>query len=566
MLNRVSSYLFLGSLFGVVFVWGYWPTAWAMSWPQLTLLGLSLVGLVSWIVFSLDQLRLWLKKRSTRFGISLAITAMMSIGILGAVNYLATVYNIKKDFTQNQLHTLSDQTKKILSGLSEDITIRVWSTGVERMSANIDMKRFLENYRLAAKGKLTVEIKNPNEDRLGSSKDNVRRDNIIVVKAASGRESRIETFTDNKGEEQLTNAIIQAIKGHRRTVCFLGGQGELSIEETGERGLSTVKQAMAQGFYDAKEVRLSDAEKIPAECEALVIVGPTGAPIERDLKILKGYLGEGGKVLALFGPGTPEAWRKLPADFGVTVRQDLIVDPRFPEKIAFLTRNYANDVDVVRDFKSEVLFLEASSLQIDTKLQQEGLTVKPFISTERFAYAKAGDLKSIKNAAPAPSDLKGPLAIAAVIRKDIKKEAATEAPPKQDTKGKKGAWNFSLINEAKAQDVDGDHDHEAPAAGAKDGPKDQKNEMHLIVFGNHMFAANAIVGAYGNKDLFMNALSSLMKDQDTIGIRPRELRQASLEITAERFRKVLATVLILAGAFIVGGIRAGRRRSDFASA
>ena len=57
-----------------------------------------------------------------------------------------------------------------------------------------------------------------------------------------------------------------------------------------------------------------------------------------------------------------------------------------------------------------------------------------------------------------------------------------------------------------------------------------------------------------------------MKDQDTIGIRPRELRQASLEITAERFRKVLATVLILAGAFIVGGIRAGRRRSDFASA
>lgn len=263
MLNRIASYIFLGSLFAVIILWGYLPRLWLMGWPQLTLLALAGAGLLLWVIFSLESLRLWFKKRSTQFGLSLAITAVGALVILGTVNWYAAEHNVRKDFTANQFHTLSDQTKKIAANLKENVTIRVWTTGIERMSPNVDMRRFLENYKIAGNGKITVEIKNPNEDRPGAEQDSVKRDNIVVVKSASGREARVDSFTDTKGEEQITNALVQAIKGRKKTVCFVSGHGEMSLDDTQALGLSAVKTQLNDSSYDAKEIILASAEKCP---------------------------------------------------------------------------------------------------------------------------------------------------------------------------------------------------------------------------------------------------------------------------------------------------------------
>lgn len=580
-LSRLASYLFLGSLFAVVMIWGYFPRVWVMGWPQMTLLGLSAAGLVAWFVFSLESLRLWLKKRSTQFAIGLAITAVMCLVLLGTVNWLATAYNVKKDLTKNQFHTLSDQTKKIAEGLKENITIRVWSTAVDRMSANVDMRRFLDNYESAGKGKIKVEIKNPNEDRPGSAADNIKRDNIIVVKSSSGRESRIENFTDTKGEELLTNAIMQAIKGRKKTLCFLSGHGEVGLGDSEAQGMSQIKSQLTASTYETKDVALATAEKMPEDCELLVVAGPRSEAAEREVKMIRGYLDGGGKGIFMMGAGTPAGWRKVAADYGVSVRSDLIIDPRVQPPIAIATKNYAQDVDVVRSFNRLVIFPETSSLEITDK-PKDGETLKTFISSESYTFAKTGDLKNIKTIRPTPADMRGPLPVAVLITKPVvatELKSAPEAAPIKGKEPKKAAPSnhgsllkkFSLISEAVAADGDEipvgtDSDEEPlPSSGAgspaKDGPKDQKTEMSLIVFSNHNFVMNSFVGQMGNMDLFLNSVNFLLKDQDLIGIRPREVRQASLELSAESLRQVYATVLLIAGAFLVGGIAAKRRRS-----
>lgn len=578
-LSRLASYLFLGSFFGIVFLWGYLPRVWLMGWPQTALLGVAAVSLVAWFVFSLEALRIWIKKRSTQFALGLVITAVLSVVLLGTVNWLAVSYNVKKDLTSNQFHTLSDQTKKIAGGLKEDISIRVWTTSPERMSTNLDLRRFLENYRIAGNGKIKVEIKNPNEDRPGAAADNVKRDNIVIVKSASGREARVENFTDTKGEEQITNAIVQAIKGQKKMVCFVGGHGEINLNSGDAQGMSQIKSALEGSSYQTKEVVLATSEAFPTDCEVVVMAGPRSEGVEREMKMIHEYLAKGGKAIALFGPGTPAGWRKLAADYGVSVRGDLIIDPRVQPPIAIATKNFAQDVEVVKSFGRLVIFPEASSIEVTAK-PKDGESVSTFISSEAYTFAKTGDLKALKSLKATPMDLKGPLAVGVLVKKTI--ATATDAPQvnpdkpaphkplKKETEHHGAWWRKALIPEAHAQEMD----DEAPPAEAGfgaperggeaksvDGEKPQKNEMTLIVYSNHNFVMNSFVSQMGNMDLFLNSVNFLLKDQDLMGIRPREVRQASLAISSENIRQVYATVLLLAGAFLVGAILIGRRRS-----
>lgn len=580
-ISRLASYVFIGSLFAIVMIWGYLPRVWLMGWPQLVLLGLSGAGLVAWFIFSLEGIRLWMKKRSTQFAIGLAITAFMSVVLLSTVNWLANSYNVKKDLTQNQLHTLSDQTKKIASGLKENVSLRLWSTSPERMSANLDVKRFLEGYVKASNGKISFEIKSPNEDRPGAAADNIKRDNIIIVKSASGRESRVENFSDTKAEELVTNAIVQAVKGQKKTVCFLAGHGEISLNESDAQGLSTIKGQLTGSSYEVKEVMLAGAEKLPADCEALVVAGPRSEAVERETKMLREYLETGGKMIALLGPGTPTGWRKFAGEWGVNVRSDLIIDPRVQPPIAIATKNFAQDIEVVKAFNRMVVLPETSSIEVDAK-PKEGSTIRTFISSESYTFAKTGDLKALatKGIRQQGSDLRGPLPVAVLVEKPIasaKNEGETPAGkpaplPKKPAPKAESHGRFrlpSLVNEAVAQDHsevghdDGDDPLGAPTGSnppAKDGPKPVKTEMSLIVFSNHNFVMNSFVSQLGNMDLFLNAVNYLLKDQDLIGIRPREIRQASLELNKENLRQVYATVLLIAGFFLVGGILAKRRK------
>ncbi|MBS1985509.1 MAG: GldG family protein [Bdellovibrionales bacterium] len=578
-LGRVASYLFLGSLFAVVVVWGYLPRVWLMGWPQLALLGLSAAGLVGWFVFSLDDLRQWLKKRSTQFALSLVVMAIMSVLLLASVNWLASTYNVKRDVTRNKLHTLSDQTKSIAAGLKENITIRVWSSAVERMAANVDMKRFLENYELASKGKIKVEIKNPIEDAPGAKADAVKRDNVIIVRSASGRESRVESFNDSKGEELITNAIVQAIKGQKKMVCFVSGHGELSLGDSDAQGLSILKSNLSDSSYEVREVLLATSEKLPADCEAIVVVGPRSEAVEREMKMLHAYLAQGGKMLALLGPGTPAGWRKFANEYGVNVRSDLIIDPRVKPPFAIATKNYAQDVDMVKSLGSRiVIFPETSSIDVASK-PRDGETVKTFISSENYTFAKTGDLKNVTTIRMLGTDLRGPLPVAVLVQKTIHAAAAPDKPMpvkpgKPAAKEGKAPSAFQRvlgISSAYAQGVDDDADEHMPAESvpgavptpAKDGPKDTKTEMSLIVLSNHNFAMNSFVTQVGNMDLFLNSINYLLKDQDLMGIRPREISQAALELTNENLRQVYATVLLLAGGFLFGGILAKRRKSIF---
>ncbi len=537
---KIAYWLFIGSLFGNVVVWAFIPSL-GINWTSYAvLLGLALVGLALWIFFSLDRLVAWLKLRSTQFGLSLFIMALMTFVILGVVNWVAVKKNFKKDLTSNKLHTLSDQTQNVVRGLKEEVRVRVWTTNIAQMSEGVDMRGFFDNYSQLGGEKLKIEIRNPNEFSADAEADQIRRNNVIVVKAmGSGREARIENFSDSKGEEQLTNALIQATKGRKKVVCFVSGHGQPSLDNREAQGVSTLKEALEKSNYEARELLLVNNEKVPADCEALANIGPRNAPLERESAILKSYLAAGGSMISLIGPRAPKEWRDSFKAYGVEIRQDLLIDPYRPESPIFVaTRNYARDVPMTEGFSLITVFPEASSIQVPTKSESEDLTVRPFVSSEARTYTKSGNIAQIRDVRPASSDLKGPVPVGVLIEK------ALASPPE------------TSVPEARGDVPD-------PMAEHPEGEPHKKKER-VILFSNDLFVVNGVIANAGNSDLFMNSLSYLLQDSELIGIRPRDLRQTFLKLTSQDIRKVWGFILIVAGLFIVFGFRAARRKAVLA--
>src|ERR1700684_1980218 len=65
----------------------------------------------------------WLKARQTKYGAYAAVYILVIITILVVINMLADRYNKSFDTTSNKRYSLSDQTKKIISGLKQNATI-----------------------------------------------------------------------------------------------------------------------------------------------------------------------------------------------------------------------------------------------------------------------------------------------------------------------------------------------------------------------------------------------------------------------------------------------------------
>lgn len=567
MLGRISGYTFIGSLFLFLLIRGYWARAWITTVPNW-ILALSVVALIAWMVFSIQHLMTWVKKRSTQFAISLGIMAFASLIIIGTVNWFAAANNKKWDMSQNKFYSLSDQSERIGGELKEEVVMRVWTTSLMKMSENVDLQKFFENYKNSGKGKLKVEIKNPNEDAITAKQDRITRDNVIVVKSASGREARIENFNDTKAEELVTNAIIQAIKGNRKkTLCFTSGHGEASINDSQPTGISILRTALSESSYEAKEIVLGTLEKTPEECEAMVIAGPETDASEREIKMLQDYMAQGGKVIALLGAGTTSAWRKLGSQFGVELQSNIIVDPRTSPPIYTLTRNFSQDVELVKGLNRFVLFPNASSVTVPTQSPDPKASVKTFISSESYTYAKTGDLKNMRTLNQGAGDAKGPLPLAVLITKPIEKTAAAPTgpivprkvlPPAAPKAGPAPEPTTSyldkLIPSAHAQ-VPG-----MPPEPNEEAPP-PKTELMFVIIGNSSFIRNAVLDKMGNLDLFLNTMNFVLQDKDLMGIRPKEVRQTMLEMTPERARMIETTVFILFLAFIVGAVRAGRRKA-----
>ncbi len=188
----------------------------------------------------------FLKARQTKYGAYLFIYVVVVLGVLFVANWLAKDHNKSVDLTANKRFTLSDQTKKVVGGLQKPVNIYYFdkSDSYERARDMLDRYKNLSS-------QIKVNYVDPDKKPDIARLEGVHNFGDIVIDNGIKKETA-------KGltEEELTGAIIRDMKSGARNVCFVQGEGEHTLDETGREGYSTFKDALEKNNYKTRGVSL----------------------------------------------------------------------------------------------------------------------------------------------------------------------------------------------------------------------------------------------------------------------------------------------------------------------
>ena len=421
------------------------------------------------------------KGRSAAYGANSTITVILTLAILVVINFVAIRFPYKKDVTRNQLHTLSDQSKKFAQSLKENLKLTLFASPGLPGEPRIKLRPLLDNIK-ALNPKIEYEFADPSKDVVRSKNLGIKKQPTLLLEY-KGRTSKVEEIT----EEKLTNAMIKISKEKTSTVCNLIGNGEHSLKSTEPDGYSTIEKAMLEQAYETKELSILLEGNIPEVCDAILLIGPSRAFLPKEIETIRNYLAQGGHAIVALeadpkGVESAPDLIKLLTEWGAQPMNAVIIDAfaASSEKlgnsgILAVVPTYSKESAITKDFNPMIQAIFPMSRPLDvTSGLPATLKARWILQTHEKVWAE-NDFKSLAtNQVALTKDKKrGPLSVAIEISGKLKDSTA-------------------------------------------------KKETKLVVFGSAQFANNQFSQIGTNRDLFMNAVSWLLDDDSLISIRKKD--------------------------------------------
>jgi len=483
-----------------------------------------------------------MRQQAVRYTVSGVVAVVLVIALTIMVNWLASRRWARSDWTTTRIYSLSEKTENILSDLSDEIRVVVFMTPQTSMYDQV--QELLERYR-AASDMITVEYIDPEKEPLkttqlaeqfgvqvadtvvfayGDRTKYVTSDQMAEMDYSGMQYGQGPTMRSFKGEEQFTSAILSLVAPDVPQVYFVTGHGEAALDPGGaaDRSLRILEEALKRENMETADITLLSGD-IPEDAAVLAIVGPTRAYTEVEIEALDAFLDRGGRLLVALDPLIEPAGAMRPtrleaflADRGVTVRDDLVVDPSRRLPFYDLSAVYLEDFPahaVTQGLEGfAVLFTVSRSLAADG----EGAEVIVQTSDEGWGETDLAMLLRGEPVALGDADNPGPAAVGVAVE-----------------------------NVAPATEAEGE----------------EENEFRVVVFGDSDFLTDIDISNAGNAVLAANAFNWLAAREDLVGIPARDVEQVSLFLTRQQMRNLLLLVLVaMPGAAIIAGILVWRKR------
>lgn len=461
----------------------------------------------------------WGRKEKTLTWLNVFVMVIIALAILVAVSYISQRRYFRIDCTFKQEYSISDKSKEILKQIKEPIIIYTFFLRpedprqqdpivgeVQRM-----MMDLLEEYKIYSQGKITVEAIQPAvnpemveilqkkfnletiapNDMILRYGDNQKNVNLVETferdEGPYGRSGGLKEF---RGEESLTSAIKTIIQPKKTVVYFTTGHNEGDITNATPDGYSTFLAYLQRENIESKPLSLLGITRIPADCSALVILGPKKpiSPPERNL--LNDYLKAGGRALIMIDPMAEHGLAELLTDWGIKSEEGMVIDPE--KCVAFFGMKDVTCM-VVEDYPrhpiTEKMRTEPSVIPGARPIE----SISPTIATEIIKSSPHSWLET---------DLDG-LA--------------------------KGHARF-----------DKDADRKGPIPlGVAASKNENSKEARLVVLGdsdmvrNKLIDANSIMGV-GRVDLVLNSIRWLSGQESFISIEPKKVESKRIELSGSR--------------------------------
>lgn len=467
----------------------------------------------------------WLKARQTKYTGYVTLYIAIVLAALVVVNYLANRHNKSYDATANKRFSLSEQTEKVVKGLQHDAKITYFA----QTSRFTEARDLLDRYDNLSP-RLSVEYIDPDKKPQLARAAGVRSYGTILVEAA-GRREEAKSLT----EEEVTNALIRALKGGTKKACIVQGSGEHSIEESGRTGYSNFKEILEKNNYTTQKISLLEKPEVPSDCTVLIVGGPRFDYVEPAVEAIKKYVEGGGSALIMLDPPVKfgqediaenAALVKLLESWGVVLNKDLVLDTSGIGSLFGLSEvvPLVSDYEfhaIVRDMR-EVATAFPLSRSLETK-SADGVTVDKLFKTSANSFSTT-ELNSAQIRIDPKKNKQGPFTLAAA-----------------GTITAKGATANSTENKA--------------------GEEKNAKQGRFVVVGSSGWVANNILRFNGNRDLALNMMNWLSADEDLISIRPKEPEDRRLTLTRQQMARILyGSVIGLPLVIIAAGLSVWWRR------
>jgi ABC-type uncharacterized transport system involved in gliding motility auxiliary subunit len=488
-------------------------------------------GLALVIVYTLGQWRDIVgafQHRQTRYGALSGVSVIVALGILVAVNYLSTRQNKRWDLTANQQFSLSEQTTKLLGGLTAPVKFLVFDRGTE-------FDRFrsrLNEYQYQSK-QVSVEYVDADKSPVRTRQFEVDTYGTVVVEYM-GRTERVTS----DAEQDLTNALIKVINPAKKKIYFLGGHGEKDTASSDQRvGYSAIADALKRDNYEFAPLVLAQTNAVPDDATIVVIAGPRTDLLEQEVQPLRDHLAKGKGLLVLFDPPenlaapapTPNLTGLL-GEWGIEAPPSVIVDVSGRTQVATLPVSAPPyPTHAITDRFALITMFPLARAITPAMQATDGRAAQPFLQTSARSWAETtfSQLEDPDSLKPETEqgDKTGPVTIG----------AAVAVAAKVDTPAKPDAASS---------------DEAAP-----------KPESRIAAIGDSDFATNGYLGVEGNRDLFMNTLGWLAQQENLISIRPREAADRRLTIAPGQMTLLLLlSLLVVPAAVLATGVFTWWRR------
>jgi ABC-type uncharacterized transport system involved in gliding motility auxiliary subunit len=440
--------------------------------------------------------------RGAQQGTNTTILTLAVIAILAVINFVGFRHHKTFDLTTEKLYTLSDQTRNIVSGLKQDLTVARFDK-----TPNTTFDDLMAEYKTLSPH-FKYQFVDPQQKPEVAQDFGATHMGDVVV-AYGVRKDHLDAGAHGQlGEEDVTGAIVKVTSDKPKEVCFVTGHGEKSLSDGSQDGYTQVDAGLKKENYTTKTINLIADNGVPADCSALVIAGPKQSFYPQEAEMLGKFLDAGGDALIMVDPTTDPKLDDLLQSWNVAVGNNVVVDASGMGQIF----GGGPIIPLVQDFGSSPI----------TKGFQGSMAFFPLARTASIADRS----KSI----PQTVELLKTSERSFTIPKLEPGQKRITFDPKTETMS---ALSLGV------------------AANRKVGDKDAR----LVVIGNSQFAANPSVGQGRNGDLFFNTIEWLTQDENLISIRPKSATNRRVSLSeAQSAALHWLNLVFLPGLVIFSGV------------
>lgn len=301
------------------------------------------------------------------------------------------------DVSSNNLYSIGDTTHSVLDGLKNDVEIVVIK---DKESTDKRISTLLAKYAEYS-DHIKVTYKDPVLYPSVLTTYDTEENNIVIKCDATDKTTKVafsdiivtstsyygSTYeTSFDGEGQLTKAIDYVSNENNKLIYTISGHGESNLGKN-------ISGLISKSNFNVKSVNLLVDNGIPDDCDMLICNQPTKDLADDELKLLREYMENGGKMTVVLADTTTKTpnFDALMADYGISKVNGYIADTEryYGQNVYQIFPNYSSG-DITGKFGPEEYTLLFGSLGLKVE-KTDGVTVDEFLTTSDKGAAVVGE-------------------------------------------------------------------------------------------------------------------------------------------------------------------------------